>query len=403
MRIRLGIIFSLMSLVANAQWIEESSDASIEFRSETYANSNSVNQHFINSLFFDLEVDDEDIQRNMNRIRANAKLGVVSMHSLNIKLDQTAFGLKISDHRYASLRADGELFSLALQGNSAFENDTIGLGNTAYQVQSFQEIALNYEFAQSSGPLNLSLSYLNAGTGEFGRVKSGSFYTAPLGSELWIDLDAEFRSSDSIKRQVLPSNGHGVSVGFRKDWKKLSKEHDLKAFVSVQNFGFIRWTSSTSSRKIDRQYRFTPSDYNIASSESEVIRLVLQDTLNAYAPEKANTHSQLSPFRIDLGMSHRAESGHAVWQNKRSFGLQYIYLPGYVPRFWYREYFAIGSQVEAFASTGFGGFGSLFLGLGLQMEVEHFRISGNLSNIAGLALPNHTAGLGASIQLTYLF
>ena len=47
--------------------------------------------------------------------------------------------------------------------------------------------------------------------------------------------------------------------------------------------------------------------------------------------------------------------------------------------------------------------GSLFLGLGLQMEVEHFRISGNLSNIAGLALPNHTAGLGASIQLTYLF
>ncbi len=403
MRTRLGLILILLSSQGYAQWIQEKPAEDVELRSETYANSNTVNQHFINALFFELEVDEQDIEQNLKRIRSNASLGVISMHSLSAKLGRLPLSLNIADHRYAAFQGPVELISMALQGNAAFEGDTVTLENTKYHIQAFQEIGLSYFFEQSSGPLCFNVSYLNAGIGEFGSIRSGGFYTASLGSELWLKLDADFLSSDTLSRQLLPSNGHGFSIGFRKDWTQLSKEHDLGAFVSVQNLGFICWRSSSTHRSIDRQYRLSPFDYDLSNTESEIIQFVLQDTIDSYAPERNKALNRLTPFRLDVGIRHEAHSTHAVWKNNRAFGAQYIYLAGYAPRFWYREYFSLSSQLEAFASTGFGGFGSVFLGLGMRAELDKITLAGNISNIEGMLLPNQTAGLGASFQISYSF
>jgi hypothetical protein len=400
--IRYLILLLLLPCFSHAQWEQNWSGSGIALRSESYSNSNALSQRLLNSVLFDIELSEQDLERNLNRIRNRSHGGLLSIQDLTYSLswNQRMIRTSFRDHRYGSFRTSGQALELALLGNSPFENDTLDLGPTNYRAMSFQELFLGIELPLTNGNVLLGVSYLNAGSLQQGNLSTGKLYTAPYGSYLWADVEGDFYESDTLSRGLLPSNAHGFSVSAMRTWSGLTSNASLQG--GIQNLGFVAFNEGGTTSKIDRQYRMDPIVYDLSKPNERIASIRLQDTLNRYSSRSNRNRVFLSPFRIDLNYSldlNRAE----VWTGKRVLGLQYIYLPGYIPRFFYREYFRFGDNLQTFASTGFGGFGSLFFGLGFNYSLDGLKLQARLSNLEGLALPSYTAGLGASLQLSYTF
>jgi hypothetical protein len=249
----------------------DSAKHEFSLRFQGYYHNQNLNNDFL-SLFYSGGYLDTTLKNSVSdNLHDNNRIGAETNIGLKYFNHHAHFFGKPSWGWYTSVEDIGfyhgvfskNAFDLLFYGNSKFAGDTISLSNVGFESFRYQKITFGGFDKENHSYIGISLlkgqNYSNF------ELNQADLYTAPLGENISLDLNADYRQSDSLKKGMDAFNGWGLSTDLV-FYLNVGKNRNVKfnnAFkISIQDLGFITWNDKSSITRIDSNYFFEGFETN---------------------------------------------------------------------------------------------------------------------------------------------
>ncbi|MFH1319506.1 MAG: DUF5723 family protein [Bacteroidota bacterium] len=173
----------------------------------------------------------------------------------------------------------------------------------------------------------------------------------------------------------------------------------------INDLGFIRWNDRSLKYNFDTTYNFQGIVIkNFSELEDSIMQLFSDSVSESFdSAETTGCYTTILPTLFHFSFFQQ--------KNNRVFftvGTQFRLLANYNPYFYVkagRNIFAKGGGNKCFlsATLGYGGYGKINFGIGLQAAFKAFHISIGSNNLEGFILPEYFGGNSAYIGIRKVF
>lgn len=373
---------------------------------EYEVNSNSINNAFINAVYFGGYIDSSlknsvtDRLSGYNRIGGHASANVVSFFGKDSSNLSFLVGLKQQELFNANFSSD--LFKLGFYGNKIYQGETANLSNTNVNYYSFQELKFGmvWDNVDTTGAcMGIALSYLRGQNVFQLRTNNTSLYTAPDASLVSLTTNANMDFSDTTHTRLDAVNGNGLSAEFFAETPYVSKLGKSKFFVSVTNLGFIRWNKNTNNYSVDSTFTWSGLKVdNIFTLKDSTIKAISADSILGNSTEHSKHHVP-SNLPTSLLILHKIQFNKYFTLTN---GFRHMFNGNYKPYIFVETEFTFNKAFSASLHVGYGGYGRFNSGLSVSYAIaDKFILRAGSNSIQGYIAPKSTLGQGAYFSLIY--
>lgn len=263
--------------------------------------------------------------------------------------------IKLGHHDLAGVSFTADQFNLTFFGNAAYEGRTAVLAPWAFEQVRYQ--AIGGGIVNGTNGSYLRLDILRGRSFAAVDAEWASLYTGEDGRVLRSALLGEYVASDTAGSGIDRANGLGGAVSAR--WAFITGgERQIRIGLGVEHLGFIAWNKNTVSISKDTLIRYEGWQVDDLFALDDV--LVNEETvLDTFGLRYEHAPAvRMAPFHL------RADAAMAIntdWQVGLS--AEHRHLPGYIPLITAFATRVIGTRTMVGATLGYGGFGSLRLGV----------------------------------------
>lgn len=379
----------------------------IDLRFEGYYNSldfpNSFTSLFYNGGFLDSTLKSEISERLGAENRMGAELGYgISYYNYHAHLfGKPEWGWMASVENMGSyyLQISKNAFDLLFYGNSRFAGDTVQLADIKGEAMSWQKFT--FGGFHKNNHSSVAVSFLKGQNYAGMNIKNANLYTAPMGQELALELDAQITRSDSLQKGLDAFNGWGLSTDLV-FYLNTGKNRNVKfknAFrISIQNLGFISWNEKSLQTSLDTSYQFEGFQVDdLFDSTSFNFSERAKDTFQIETYNRSFT--SILPFTFSFAKIADPNSEDKL---QGLYGVRLRAYSVYRPLFFAGLHYRASSKLNMNMFASVGGYGGFKLGYSLHLApIKNMNIYLSCSNLLGFSKNGY--GKDATLNLSYAF
>lgn len=373
----------------------------LETEMTLYGLSNQLSLNQINTLLNDDFLDNAEKDAFLGSINSKLRYGYFREISFTYRkpavevFDQMrpGQGFRISNKYIQSASIDRNTLDLIFYGNKPYEDQTIDFGPSAFQTWYYTSLDYLYDIRLDTlQTAEISVGILLGHDHSAYDLENGSLYTAKDGEYLDAVLDYSIRDQ---ARESLVLNGLGLALGFNTAW---NWDDNKSLYVEARDLGIIYWNKGFI-LDTDSSFRFTGAGFDNILNISDSITDGLGDQYrSAFFYEEESNYLTLLPFSLNAEFRiHRKR----VLQDLRA-GLDYYYLPGYLPRLYAGMGFLLTRNALFNVEASTGGYNPYRLDAGIKVRLGYnWELVANAFNLTQLILVNEPGGSGGYLRLRY--
>jgi hypothetical protein len=303
------------------------------------------------------------------------------------------FEIRISYKSVFGISGQKDALSLILNGNSPYAGQTLELGPSRFQNQSF--LSLGFRMVEEREKWNYAygLSALFGTQFQDLKMENGTLFTEESGSYIDANTNYVYRNADTLN----PIKGMGLSVGGLVE-RALSKQ--LSVGLELSDFGIIFWNNASYTVQADTSFRYEGEFIpNLLDFEGSLFEDTQQDLDASLLTKEGGSFVALTPFILkanavylhkDLG---KLKSSEAL--------IEYLYTAGFSPLFrlnstWRFKRWSVTPDLSYGGFTTFGG------GISTAYESRFWKAKLHIFNAQGL-LSSNSKAVGAQVSFFYAF
>ncbi|MBX7093126.1 MAG: hypothetical protein K1X56_00270 [Flavobacteriales bacterium] len=307
----------------------------------------------------------------------------------------------ISSHEFYNGSFSKDLFSLVFFGNREFAGKTAELAPLHFNSISFSK--LSWGVFSKSTQSSISLSLVAGHQFSSLETSKADLYTAADGSALALTLNENYYRSDSSATSGIALNGWGAATDMVFNFntgKNRSVKLNQSFRLTLRNFGFIRWNSSSLYQHKDSSYSYTGFEVNnLLNGVSDPFASTnLQDTLGIRYEQKMVT--QFLPFTFSL------EATTITFTEKKIqpfYGVRLRANANYKPMIHLGMQYNPKEHIALSLYGAFGGYGGFRAGINANAKIgQHLQLGIYTGNVTGWFLKK-SYGMDLGINLMAAF
>lgn len=386
---------------------KDSASHEIQIRFHGYYHNQSLSNEFI-SLFYKgghldstLKNEISDGLNDQNRIGAELNYGIKYKNHHSLLFGKPEWGWYAAAENISFYHGNFSKndFDLLFYGNSRFAGDTISLSDL--QFESFQYQKFTFGGFHKSNHSYIGISFLKGQNYNQLQLDKGDLYTAPLGEEISLDMNARFRQSDTLNKGWNAFNGWGLSSDLV-FYLNVGKNRNVKfqnAFkIAIQDLGFIRWNENSLQTNLDSNYFFRGFEVaDIFDSTSYNFSDRLKDSLKIDAAPR--TFTTVLPFSFSFSKIADPNSGEKL---QGIYGVRMRAFANYKPLFFVGLFYQPVKNLYMNLFASVGGYGGFRVGYSVSAKIiRNLHLSVSCTDLLGWGKNGY--GKDATLQLSYAF
>ena len=370
--------------------------------------SENINNLFLNK-FIKGDFIDENLKTNTsNGLKTLNHIGLNFHSEMNayIKIDSIfktdKYGIYTGfEHDFiTSFRYNKNLFDLTFFGNQPYVGDTLQLEDTRVDQITYQKLKLG--LYRKSDMSYLTINIYRGVNFNQASIYNGDFSTAANGTDLYLDLNGEFISSDN-QNNLAFMKGIGLGLDFKTYLQFKSAKTNNISFVElkIEDIGFISWLNKGYSLQKDSNYYFQGfeiNDLNFNNNGSFIGEESISDSLNIEKVKTGFTKTLTPTFSVTK-ILHPARSKKLDY----IIGLRMRMISYYKPMILAGISYNPNKHIGITPYANYGGFGGLSAGIRIDGNIKnnfYYAVSSN--NINGLfSEKGYGSSLGLSLMATF--
>jgi hypothetical protein len=409
----LVILFLVFGFAGKAQeliqpfWLADSAKHRIDLRFEGYYNSRSLTNEFtsffVNGGYIDTNLKNEisnDLSEE-NRIGAEVSYGINYRNYKSHLLGKPEWGwytsLEDISNYYAVFSKNA--FDLVFFGNSRFSGDTVQLADLRGEALHYQKFTFGGFHKNNNSSIGISLLKGQSYGGL--NISNADLYTAPLGEELSLNLNGNYKQSDTLHNGRDAFNGWGIStdmVFYLNTGKNRNVKFQNAFRISIQNLGFIKWNEKSLETQLDSTYNFNGFEVNdLFDSSSYDFADRAKDSLKIDPVNKSFT--TILPFTFSFA---KIADPYSKDKLQGIYGARMRAFCQYKPLFFVGLFYKPVEKLNMNVYASVGGYGGFKLGYSLNFSIiKNMNLSLACTNLTGWGKQGY--GKDATINLSYAF
>lgn len=412
------LFITFIHLISQAQiatiYVEEFLDSSktrIGISADYDLNSNAFTNAFISKFYkggyIDTDLKNSVLKRakNTNRIGGNFNYGingVINLDSLNHKKNISVF-FSVRDRMHVDAQFSKDLYRVGFYGNSQHAGETANFNDFNLNLIRYQQIQIGLFSSKldSAARWGIGLSFLKGEQYLSIAAKKAELFTSEDGQYIDFTTEMNVAQSDTARKGFGAFNGFGSSVDMFFEAPFQTRFGVSKLRVSVSDIGFIHFNKQTLNFTQDSTFHYT--GFKIGSfsdlQDSTMGATSTDSIINSIAPSKKQSYSATLPTILDLNF----ETHFATYFHLKE-GIRYVFNGNNKLLFYVTGKFYFNPKFMLSATFGYGGYGILNYGLGINAKLGNgFVIYAGSNNIEGYLAPKKTSGQGVYISLIKQF
>ncbi len=379
----------------------------------TFASSNSINNKFVSALYGKKYIDNE--LKNSNKLKPINYLG--NQDNINayfchkpdtfLGTNNTGYRIGLVYHNHRDMKFTDDLFNLMFFGNKRFAGDTADISNLRLNLITYQELQFGIfqKTMVDENPFTyyIGLSFIKGQEFHALKVNEATIFTAETGEYIDLDINMTHQCIDTVKSELLDINGIGGALNMACIYEDV--KHKIVYNLSISNIGFIRWKSSAITIPVDTTHRFEGLEIeNLLDMSQTGFTDYNADTIitDFFSHTDTSEYYKVLPERIHFSATKTLQN-NKLWLTA---GFGYYYNSNArMPLFYASTLYRINNYIKASVFTGYGGYGSYKLGLGVKLNMFDNKASLNINsnNLLGVIIPQHSFSQSLYVSLAYRF
>lgn len=413
------VCFTLLSFVSlsfaqrksfeleRANWLFEDSTNMYHLSADAffYAQSNAISNEMYNKIAYgNGPITARNKESVYNKLGDLNFFGMEYQSQMNfsyqIKPNDLALRIFISDREFIHGNFTQDLFSLVADGNRKFAGQTANAGPSEMQWLSYQSIGAGIEkmFKDQSLIIGINASVITGSRYQNTTMQKADVYTDPDGKHIDLDVDYEMMRTQTVDRRFLGFNGTGFAFQAYLT-KRFDENHQLH--FGLYDMGVIAW-SNTSVYDTLGSYRFQGASLDNMFSGGEVGESDYSgDNVNEVLDIEPTTETRLRTLPIRLFVSYEQQfSQHFHLMTSLNYfgGIKNF------PRLEIYPEWVFNDKIAVSLPVGVGGFSNLDVGMGVDWSFyKDWNIRANMFYLEALLLPHYTNSQGVSVGFNHSF
>jgi hypothetical protein len=381
---------------------------SINLGAEYEINSDFLSNDFINRFYLGGYIDKSMKDRQMGRLSgSNVIGGLVNTHLTAFfgkDSSRYRFLVGVNHRQFFNASITDDTYMLGFYGNKQFQGESANLGKSEVNNYTFQEYKMGFVIDgidTSKAIMGMALSYLQGQNFIRLRTNDSQMNTAADASSISLSTDAELSLSDTAAKKWTDYTGGGMSAEFFAQTPYTSRLGKSKFFLSVSNLGFIRWSDQSLNYKADSTFTFSGVNVsNVFDLRDSTLNAISLDSIvtNSTSLTRAHTSTNLPVTFLII---------HKIRFNKLfelTNGFRHLFNANYKPYLFVDGAFYISKNFATNVHVGFGGYGKLSGGIGININIkDHFVLKLGSNSLQGFVAPKSTLGQSAYCTVSYKF
>jgi hypothetical protein len=378
-------------------------DHRLRIETEGGFDSNVLFNDLVLGLYRGGTIDRDVRQHSMDAIDGNGRAGYELGGRISYAWGDSLFGhaswqprVSASYRMAMGMRFTEDIYHLTFFGNADLVDQTAHLGPSRFEQVTYRTVGFGIQDKRSGTYLEVALvsgQALNAAD-----IRKADLYTAPDGRYLDLQLDGDYWASDTSGQGLGRSNGFGAAVNLQ--WNKEVRMFGDPATLSLglRDLGAIAWNRNSVRANRDSIIHFEGIRVDdILDLDGLVVdRTSFQDSLGLGYTTGTYWRALPAQFAAQLNFGHLLGQEGSIPRYAYQLTVDQHYLPGYVPRAVVDRNFMLSNALCAGVGLGYGGFGTLRLRAGLDVQAGIVRVQLQTANVVGLVLDQ---AMGKSVLL----
>jgi hypothetical protein len=299
------------------------------------------------------------------------------------------WGFSIYQRAYTALNMPRNTLDLALFGNKKFAGESLDLSDTYYENWFYTGLQYQFQFNIGNQPFEMASAIILGHSHSRYAFDDLSLYTEPDGAYLEVDGQYEIREHTTDFGFGIAGMGTAIDLATR-----FALNSRMKLSVGVSDLGIVYWTRGNSAVK-DTSFRFSGIEISsVFDIKDSLIRSQVDELEEGISLNSNQYLLNLMPFRLEAELVYQMNKGKL---QHLFASVDYLYLPGYMPRLRTGAYFRLNNKHKLTTEVGYGGFNALTLGAGYEWRVSNrVELNASVGNLPGVIVP----ALGMGTRLT---
>lgn len=381
----------------------------ITLSSQAELGTENIHTLFLNKFFTGNYLDEalknsvRDRLANYNRLGADwiSELRYVNMNDTMLGKNW-GYLASFKNRLYAEGRFNRYAFELPFYGNAPYAGMDLPLSGSNGYMMMYQQFQIGFVKTwyqpKSQHVFSFGLGYINGNQLYEARIDSGIVHTALDAESIFLKLDGYLYRNDPSHNRFFNNNGSGLSLDFQ---YQFSQGNHLLS-VQALDIGFINWERAGEYYRVDSTllYEGVTIDNIITTDGSEFTQYFDSLSQNYIRKETDNPGFRMLPAMLHISYAYRFMDGRIVLQT----GVDAKYSIHYFPSMYVRGVFYPHQRVMLAGSLGYGGFGTLNIGLDFGINFgKGYNLTLHTRNLEGLIPNTFATGLSAGFKLSRYF
>jgi hypothetical protein len=393
--------------LTSSVFLNDSAKHEIQIKFQGYYHNQTISNEFTRLFYLGGYIDTtlknkvSDNLNNQNRIGAELNWGIKFKNHQSILFGKPEWGWYASAENIGFYHSEfsKNAFDLLFYGNSRFTGDTISLSDVNFETFQYQKFT--FGGFHKSNHSYVGISFLKGQNYSSFKMNKADFYTATLGQEITLDLEANFRQSDTANIGLNAFNGWGLSTDIV-FYLNTGKNKNIKfqnAFkIAIQDLGFINWNNQSQFTNLDSNYYFNGFEVtDLFDSSSYNFSDRIKDSLHILPEQKSFT--TLLPFSFSFSKIADPLNGEKI---QGIYGVRIRAFSFYKPLFFAGLFYQPIKNLNMNIFASVGGYGGFRMGYSLYARIiKNMHLSISSTDLLGWG--KNAFGKDVSIQLSYAF
>ncbi|MBI4945980.1 MAG: hypothetical protein HY840_06225 [Bacteroidetes bacterium] len=404
--------FSILHAIAqrDSAIVQKTNEQTLEFYGDAFLTSNAIKNDFIvtyyRGKFLDNELkknSSEHLSRS-NRLGGASKIGFTySYHSLQGN-NKAVFSFSFYDRQNLDVRFSDDLFRTVFYGNKSFVGETAHLGNCRFNFLHYQQFRFGWKWTGDArhGSYGFAFSLLSGEQNTFIKADKANLYTSPDGQFIDLALAMQVQQTDTAHKNYFAQNGMGLSTDFFYELPYIIWRKKGKITFEVNDFGFIRWNSNSTTHSVDSSYHYEGVNVNniLNTSTGAIPKWNTDSIINKNSLSESKQYTTNLPFYFNVRTR--------TWYGKQfSFekGISFLFNSSAKPYYFLKLHFSTRKQKAEFAYTlGYGGYGKFNSGVEARVDFsKHYSLCIADNYLFSSVNPQMANGMGVYLKLVRRF
>lgn len=371
------------------------------------ANSSDFSNRFLSELIFSDQLSQEVMNDQLKGLHQTENVmgmdyELALQGGWNIKSGAHTLLFKAADVGHVNTSVPKNAARLILAGNKSFAGDTLDFSGLNGLAMRYQQLAVGWQFQPTPSTAFFALiGFINGEQYADARVDRSWLYTSVLGDTLSTSLKGGLFISDTGNVGFATQNGAGASLdfGFHAEFQG---EGSIWQFdFAVNNLGLVQWNKKTIGYNFDTNYTWTGIEIpDVTNINEQFANNLLTDSLSGGVNENIGkqTRNEWLPGYVAAELLQRRDAGFET-----GGGWVLRWNANYDPFVYLKNGYRFNEHIATHLSIGYGGYGTVQLGLSGVFEWSSFAARAEIRNIEALVLPKKFAGGSGLINLSYMF